>query len=268
MRVYVSADIEGITGVTTRPDDTSHGGADFQMAREQMSAEAAAACEGALAAGATDILVNDGHGSGRNIIAAMLPEQARLVRGWSQHPLDNAQLEGLDNSFDAVVMIGCHAAGGSDGNPLAHTFSSAHLRSWKINGLLLSECMFASYAAAWVGVPVVFVSGDEAVCQDARALNPQVMPLAVKEGVGDSTISMHPRVAVRRTRDMVEQALRRDLRQCLASLPAHFAVEVGFVAHRLARKCSFYPGARQVDPHTVAFETDDYFEVLRFKLFT
>jgi D-amino peptidase len=94
------------------------------------------------------------------------------------------------------------------------------------------------------------------------------MTLAVKQGCGDSTINLHPRRAVRLIREAVEKALRRDLAPCLLPMPPRFSVEVSYTAHRMARKCSFYPGARQVDPHTIVFEADDFFDVLRFKLFT
>src|SRR5512142_1232397 len=106
MKVYISADIEGITG-TTHWDETEKKHADYAEFREQMTAEVVAACEGALAAGASEIWVKDAHDSARNIIAGRLPREARLLRGWSGHPY--LMMDQLDKTFQACLMIGYHS---------------------------------------------------------------------------------------------------------------------------------------------------------------
>ena len=117
MKVYISADIEGITG-TTHWDETDKAKADYTEFRQQMTAEVAAACEGALKAGVNEIWVKDAHDSARNIIAAQLPPETRLNRGWSGHPY--FMMDRLDSTFQAVVMIGYHSRAGSGASPLAH----------------------------------------------------------------------------------------------------------------------------------------------------
>jgi len=114
MKIYISADIEGITG-TTHWDEADKKNSDFKEFQEQMTAEVAAACEGALRAGATEILVKDAHDTARNIIASKLPREVRLVRGWSGHPFSMVQY--LDETFHAVLMIGYHSRAGLDTNP-------------------------------------------------------------------------------------------------------------------------------------------------------
>lgn len=263
MKVYISADIEGVTGVT-HWDETDLGKEGWNTAREQMTAEVVAACEGALQAGATEIWVKDAHDTARNLIAAKLPREARLIRGWSNHPL--MMVQELNATFHSVVMIGYHSRAGAGTSPLEHTMSGglAHLR---LNGRYASEFLIHAYAAAYLQVPVVFVSGDQGLCDEITALNPHIATVAVKEGIGDSTVSIHPELATARIREGVAQALQGDRTQAQLALPPHFSVEVRYRQHTKAYTHGFYPGAQQPDPYTVQFVAEDYFEVLRFLLF-
>jgi D-amino peptidase len=263
MKVYISADIEGVTG-TTHWDEANKSKPDYEDFREQMTAEVAAACEGALNAGATEIWVKDAHASARNIIAAKLPREARLVRGWSGHPFSMVQY--LDETFHALLLVGYHSRAGTDTNPLAHTLSGRIARI-KINDCYASEMLLHTYAAALVNVPLVFVSGDAGICEEATSLNPNVTTTAVKQGAGSSTVSIHPHLAVERIRESAHTALEGDVSRCRISLPERFSVEIAYADHAQARRASYYPGASQASPHAIQFETDDYFEVLRLIAF-
>ncbi len=260
MKVYITADIEGITGATvwaeTDPKDSF-----YAELREQMTAEVAAACEAALSAGATEIWVKDAHDWGRNLLPARLPRQVQLVRAWSGHPF--CMMQELDETFHAALAIGYHSRAASDGSPLAHTMTG-NMSYVKINEQYASEFAISAYTAGWLGVPFVFLSGDEGVCQEAQALIPAIGGVPVQRGVGNATVSIHPQLAIERIRSGVEAALRADVARCRLSMPAHFSVELGYKQHSEARRSSFYPGARPLGPHAVGFEADDYFEVLRF----
>ncbi len=262
MKVYISADIEGICGVT-HWDETDLEKPASEAAVAQMTAEVSAACEGALEAGATEIWVKDAHDSERNLIAAKLPREARLIRGWSGHPF--LMMAGLDSSFSCAMMIGYHAQAGSGANPLAHTMSG-QIVGLKINDSLSSEFRINAYTAGYCQVPVVFVSGDQGLCDDAAAIVPNIHTLAVKQGIGDSTANLHPAIAVERIRAGAARAVA-DAARCQVALPEHFAVEIQYRRHQQAYQRGFYPGAKQIDPRTVRFEHDDYFEALRFMLF-
>jgi len=264
MKIFISADIEGITGVT-HWDETDLAHAEFQAAREQMTAEVAAACQGALDAGASEIWVKDSHDSGRNLIAAQLPKEARLIRGWSGHPFMMSQE--LDKTFAALALVGYHARSGSGANPLAHSFSGK-LIYLKINGAELSEAAIDAMTSAYVGVPLVFVAGDQGLCDEMTAFNPHIQTVAVKRGVGNSSINLHPQVAVERIRAGMAQALTGDARQHIVPLPEHFSVEVFYRVAYNAYHDAFYPGARQTGDRLVCFEADDYFDMLRFLTFT
>ena len=264
MKIYLSADIEGVTGVT-HWHETNMEKPDSGEFREQMTAEVLAACEGALQAGATEILVKDAHDTARNILAAKLPQEVRLVRGWSGHPL--TMMQELDETFAGVIMIGYHSRAGGAGNPLSHTLTGSVVYI-KLNGRYASEFLINTYAAAMFNVPVVFVSGDQGVCDDAVALNPHIGVAAVKTGIGNSTVSIHPALAVTRIREGVAAALKDDPALFRLSLSTRFSVEIQYKNHFDAYKASFYPGASLTAPDTVHFEAQDYFEVLRLFLFT
>lgn len=259
MKVFISADIEGCAAITSW-DEVHKGQAGYAEFREQMTAEVVAACEGARAAGATDILVKDAHESACNLIVSRLPDYVRIVRGWSGHP--HVMMFGLDRGFDAALFVGYHDAAGTDGNPLAHTMNDRIARLW-LNGELASEFTVNAYTAALNGVPPVFLSGDRGICDAARRLVPAMRTVAVSEGFGRATISVAPAKAVQMIRDGVEEALSGDLAQCGLPLPERFEVVIEFNNASDAYRASFYPGAEHPKACTLRFVADDYFEVLR-----
>ncbi len=263
MKIYISADIEGVTGVT-HWDETDLHKEESRTFREQMTAEVVAACEGAIQAGATEIWVKDAHDTARNLIPSKLPPEARLIRGWSSHPL--MMVQELDNTFQAVLMIGYHSCASAGTSPLAHTMTGnfAHIL---LNDRYASEFLLHAYAAAYLQVPVVFVSGDKGLCDEVAQVNSHIATVAVKEGIGHSTVNIHPDLATARIREGVAGALKGNLTQAQIPLPSRFSVEVRYHDHTKAYPYGFYPGARQKDPFTVQFDTGDYFEVLRFLLF-
>lgn len=263
MKVFMSADIEGITG-TTHWDETEKKHPDYAEFQQQMTAEVSAACEGCIEAGAEEVWVKDAHDSARNIVAARLPDQTRLLRGWSGHPY--LMMEGLDGSFAAAMMVGYHSRAGSNASPLAHTMSGSDVYV-KINDRFASEFLLNVYTAALSGVPVVFVSGDAGLCEEARELIPAITSVAVKQGSGEATNNLHPRVAVEKIKAGAAQALAGDVARCRVELPKSFAVEIRYKNHTRAYAKSFFPGAFLKDPFTIGFESRNYFEVLRLMAF-
>ena len=163
-----------------------------------MTREAVAAIDGARAAGATGIWVKDAHETGRNLITAMLPEDVTLIRAWAGHPL--CMVQELDASFDAVMMIGYHDAAGSEANSLAHTLSSDAVEI-RLNGRRASEFSVHALASSMLGVPTVFVTGDQGLMDQVAEVNPAIGRCAVKEGRGQSTVSMTPAAACKAIRD-------------------------------------------------------------------
>jgi D-amino peptidase len=263
MKIYLSADIEGITGITdwAEADLSKPDNAEF---RERMTAEVVAACEGALAAGADEILVKDAHWTGRNLLAERMPRQVQLWRGWSGHPY--SMVQGLNASFTAALFIGWHSGGAKGGNPLAHTLSSSGLMGIRVNGQWVSEFQLHAWCAALEAVPVAFVSGDEDLCKEVQGVDAGIATVGVLRGFGAATRARHPAESVELIRAGVQQALA-PLRARPLSLPTHFDVQVVRKDARDAYRRSFYPGARLVDPTTIGFETRDWFEAMRMLQF-
>ena len=259
MKVYMSVDIEGVTGVTDW-DEIDKTKPDYQEFREQMTAEASAACRGAMAAGAKKIWIKDAHGTARNLIPSKLPVETKLIRGWSGHPF--SMMQELDESFHAAMMIGYHASAGTDTNPLAHTITGG-LAYIKINDRYASEFLLNAYTAAYKKVPVIFLSGDRGICDTAKEINPGITAVPVKEGVGNLTVNIHPDLAIDRIQEGVEIALNGNLEDCRIRIPDSLTVEVRYHLHAKANQASSFPGVQLEDPHTVSFNTNDYFEVLR-----
>jgi D-amino peptidase len=259
MKVYISVDIEGCAGIT-HWDEANKAHADYPEFREQMTRECLAAIDGARAAGATAIWVKDAHETGRNLITAMLPEDVTLIRAWAGHPL--CMVQELDASFDAVMMIGYHDAAGSEANSLAHTLSSDAVEI-RLNGRRASEFSVHALASSMLGVPTVFVSGDRGLMDHVAEVNPAIGRCAVKQGRGQSTVSMTPAAACKAIRTGAEVALRGDLRACLLPVPAHSVLEITYGNPVLAYRHSWYLGARHAGDRTIRYEADDYFDILR-----
>ena len=259
MRVFISADIEGTT-FTTLWDETELGHNMYAAAAKQMTAEVKAACEGAIAAGADYILVNDAHDYAVNLDVNELPECVEVIRGWSGSPM--GMVDGVDDSFDAAMFIGYHSAAGRNGNPLSHTFTTK-TTCVKLNGMVCSEFLLYSWACAMMGVPTVLLAGDKMLTEDSRGLHPKLKTVAVKDGFGAMIRCLHPKVACDRIRAAAEEGLKQDLSDAVPRLPDHFVFELSYKEHKNAAKYAAYPGCVLVDDLTVRFETDDFMEVLR-----
>jgi len=263
VKLFISSDIEGTTGITVWTE-CEKGKPDYEEFQKQMTAEVVAACEGAIQGGAKEIVVRDAHDTARNIIASKLPENVKLIREWSGHPFQMVQ--GLDKTFDAVMFTGYHSRAGSDTSPLAHTFTGSVMHV-KINGRYASEFLINSYAAAYVGVPVIMITGDKGLCEEAEEVNPGILTVPVSEGEGTSNISIHPNLAVKTIKETAKRAMSGDLSKCLLTLPEKFEIEILYKDNRQAYKTSFYPGARLEGTHTIKYDCDDYFDFLRFFIF-
>jgi len=264
-KLFISADMEGLACVSHWDETNKAHPGEYAPARQQMTAEVAAACDGAYRAGVETVVVKDSHWTGRNLDAHKLaaPEgrSLRLVRGWSGHPY--SMVQGLDESFDALAFVGYHSGAGRGGNPLAHTMSFSRLARVELNDTLASEFLIFSYAAALSGVRVAFLSGDAALCREAEDLVEGIVTVATFQGQGPSITSMTPSEAEGHIRDGVTRAVSGKAGQVLP-LPAEFSLRVSFTSGAEAYRRSFYPGARLVSDTQVEFRSAQYFEILRF----
>lgn len=261
MNIYLSADIEGTCGIAERTETHRAEAADYNPFAKQMTLEVKAACQGALDAGAEEILVKDAHGTARNLDHSQLPRQVRMLRGWTGDPL--VMMSGLDQgNFDAVFFTGYHAGAGCGGNPIAHTMNGSN--EWvTINGVRASEFLINAYTAGYYGVPVAFLSGDGALCRFAQSLIPAITVVAVNEGRGGGVTAIHPELALERIRVGAARAVGWAA-SCQVPLPERFDAVIRFRRHQDAYARHFYPGARLEDEKNVCFTSDDWYEILRF----
>jgi len=264
MRVYISIDMEGIAGVVheSQTDPTTPAfAAEYARFRRLMTAEANAAVEGALAAGATRVLVNDSHWFMRNLLAEELHQTAELVSG---DPKPRSMMQGIDQQggFDAALFIGYHARAGTRNAILDHTYAD-RIHDVRLNQQPVGELGLNAALAGVHGVPVVLVSGDSAVAAEAKdLLGDGVATVIVKEAVSrHAAKSVAPAVACRMIREEVARALKRS--HAPFTLRAPVTLEVDFAMTIHADMAELCPGATRTAGRTVAFTHQDYGEVFR-----
>lgn len=264
MKLYISADMEGVAGITALEQTDPVGQPEYAYSCRLMTAEVRAACEGASAAGATEILVNDSHWNMRNIIHEELPPDVRLIRG-SLKPLSMNQ--GLDLTCHAAAFIGYHAPIGTADAILDHTYSGDTAYAVRINGEPCSEARINAAVAGSFGVPVIFISGDQNACADARSFLPWIEAVEVKQAVGRyAAASLSPSAA--------QAAIKAGVRSAVgayktAAKPYRFdspvRLEIVFTTTAKADVAALLPGSIRVDARTLRFEHDDFLTV--FKVF-
>ena len=260
LKVYISADIEGIGGVVSRMQ-TSAGGEEYQRFRRFMTQEVNAAIEGAFAAGATEVVVSDSHGSGQNILIEELNKEAKLIRDW---PRPLIMMEGIDETFDAVFLIGYHAKEGSRDATLAHTMSGSRIFDIKLNGVSVPEAGFNAAIAGHFGVPVALISGDQTVVAQVKELLGDVEGVMVKEGIGTVAKTIHPEKAQQLIKEGAIRALRRLREFQPYRLQTPITLEIIFKDEVYATLVGMLPGVEQLDGRTISFTGKDMVEVSKF----
>jgi len=258
LKVFISVDMEGVTGVVNG-DDASRSGKDYDYFRQTMTREANAAIEGAIAAGATDIIVRDSHGSGLNLLPEMLHRSSRLIRDWSGGPM--SMMEGIDASFDAAVYVGYHAKAGTPDGVLDHT-SSGNVTDISVNGISMPETGYNALMAGYYDVPVVFVAGDKAVCDQARALLGTVETVAVKEGIGAAALNLHPEVAREQIRAGVEKALQNLDDYKPYKLSAPYTMTLRLKTEQSIYEGALYPGAKRTGDWELTYVAQNVLELM------
>jgi D-amino peptidase len=225
-----------------------------------MTAEANAAIQGAVDAGATRILVNDSHWTMRNLLAEELHETAELVSGG---PKPRSMMEGIDGGFDAALCIGYHARAGTRQAILDHTYTD-RLIDVRLNGRSVGELGLNAALAGVFDIPVVLVSGDAALATEAHdLLGDEVATVIVKEAVGrHAARSLAPAVACRRIREAAAKALKRK-RTRPFTVEAPITLEADFSKTVEADMAELVPGSLRTSGRTVAFTHHDYREVFR-----
>ncbi|MDP4503036.1 M55 family metallopeptidase [Nonomuraea turcica] len=259
MKVYLSVDMEGVTGLTD-PEEMHAGRRGYERGCELMTADANAAVAGAYQAGAASVLVNDAHGSTKNLRIDLLDERASLIRGPGKA---QRMAQGLDGSFQAAGFVGYHARAGVADGVLNHTWMGKEIQNVYLNGELCGETRLVAACAGFHGVPVVLVTGDEAVGEEARELLGDVETVAVKKGIDKfSAELLPPGVAQARIREAMARALGRlsDFTPYRLAAPYTLAVEWNSTA--IAAAVALIPGVKTAGSRQIEFTTDDFTQIM------
>jgi D-amino peptidase len=262
MRVYISVDMEGVAGVVhedqTDPIDPRHAG-EYNRFRRLMTSEANAAIEGALAAGATRILVNDSHWLMRNLLAEDLHPAAELLSGG---PKLRSMVEGVELGFDAAMFVGYHAMAGTAHAVIDHTYAGI-VHQVRLNGRPAGELAINAAYAGTHGVPVAMVTGDQALAAEAKALlGDGVEAVIVKQAIGRfAARSVAPAESCRRIREGATATLRRAHASLVLERPIRLEVE--FAHTQMADMAELVPGSVRTGGRTLEYVQDDYREVFR-----
>lgn len=261
MKVFLSVDMEGICGVVAEKEtDPENGGDAYRQNCHRMTAEANAAIEGSLNAGANEIVVADSHWNFDNLVLEELNTAARLLRGY---PRAFSMVHDLDGSFDALLCVGYHAMAGTPRAIIDHTFSGA-IRSVEVNGRATGETGLNAYVAGEFGVPTVLVTGDTAVCAEAKTLLPRVHTVPVKEAIGTHAANhLHPARACDLIRAEAEKAVREATEDepLLTTKPVSMAVD--FKGTEGADWAELVPGVTRVGGTRVEFSAPDFRQAFR-----
>ncbi len=262
LRVFISADMEGIAGVVNA-SQLSPGELDYPLFRRLMTDEVNAAIDGAIAAGADTFTVADSHGNELSILPDVLNQKARLIRS-APRPL--GMMEGVDGGFDAAFFIGFHASINTPGAVRAHTFSSARYFDVRLNGQHASEALVNAAVAGHFGVPVVLVTGDQMIVDEVhRTIDPRITGVAVKRAIGyHSADSLSPQSACAMIRDAARKALegRAPVRPFVVSKPVTLDITFKNMIH--AEILSLLPNVQRPDGASIRFVGKDIVEVEHF----
>jgi len=260
LKVFISVDMEGVTGVV-HWEEVSRDGKDYDYFRRVMTKETNAAIEGALEAGATEIIVRDSHGSARNILIEELNTEAKLLRDWSGGYM--SMMEGIDETFDAVIFIGYHAKAGTPHGTLKHTMSGT-ITDVKLNGISVPEAGINAAIAGYFDVPVVFLSGDNVICEQVKELFGDIETVAVKEGIGKANLNLHPEKARALIKAGVRKALGRlnDFKPWKLKSP--YTLDLVLKDENMIHTMSYYPGAKRTGDWSVSFTSYQFLDVIKF----
>ena len=257
-KVYISVDMEGISGVNG-DDQTSAGQAEYGRARKLMVEDANAAIRGAFAGGATDVLVNDSHGGQRNLLPEDLDPRARLIsHSFKRHGM----MEGLDESFDSVLFIGYHAKASAPRGLFAHTGSGV-VRDLQINGTSVGEGGMNAALAAWYGVAVALVTGDDVAVDEVKARVPGVKGVVVKRAINTRAVELVPLVEARR---QIEAGAKEAVAAAKKPAPMRtgpFTVTMQFRDVTIPEVMSAFREMERPAPDTLRFQRDALPEAYR-----
>ncbi|QDO43727.1 M55 family metallopeptidase [Streptomyces sp. RLB3-17] len=265
MKILISADMEGATGVTW-PADVLPGTPQWERCRPMFTSDVNAAVLGFFDGGADEVLINEAHWSMRNLLLEQLDDRAEMITG--RHKT-LSMVEGVQHGdVDGIAFVGYHTGAGTEG-VLAHTYLPNSITGVWVNDVRASEGLLNSHVVAEYGVPVVLVTGDDLTCEDALSYAPEALKVAVKDHVSRYTaVCRTPARTAADIRAAAKAAAALAVRQePLVGGP--FTVALEFDAEHLSMAATVVPGVRRVGERKVVYTSDTMYEGIRtFKAVT
>lgn len=262
MKIYISVDIEGVSGVVNR-SHTSESGHNYERARKLMTNEANAAIKGALAAGAKEIIVNDSHGPMTNLLLEDLNPEAKLISG---APKRLSMMEGIDSTFDGVIFVGYHARMNTLG-VLSHTYDSRVISNININGISVGEFGLNALLAGSFGVPVLAVTGDDVLHREVKAFNDTIETVIVKTACGiHAAKCLNPYAVNELIEESVTKAIKNKSEIKLCKVSDEIELEITFMNSAMAEIASVMPGSQRTAPNKVIFRTTSMLEAFKARI--
>ncbi|HEU4768819.1 MAG TPA: M55 family metallopeptidase [Pyrinomonadaceae bacterium] len=264
LKIYISADMEGVVGVVTN-EQLGPQGFEYARFREFMTQEVKAAIEGAFTAGATGVVVGDSHGNGQNLLIEKLPANVLVVRSW---PRPLGMMQGIDETFAGAIFLGYHTATTNLEGVRAHTLSSARLTDVRLKGVSVSEAGINAAIAGHFNVPIIMVSGDDAVVKETTALLGNVEGAVVKWASGfHSAKTMTPDASYVLIRETARKAVSRIRDFKPYKLNGPIELDVRFKNYRPSEILSYLSIVQRTDAHSIRFVGKDIIEVSKFLSF-
>jgi len=253
-RIFISIDMEGISSIVSWPE-VDKNNSEYAHTRKIMASDLNAAIEGALEAGAKEIVVSDAHGGMRNLRPEEVHEAAQLIRG---SPKPNSMMEGIKEGFDAAMYVGYHSMKGTENGICAHTISGSVVQAIWINGRMTGEFGMNSALAGHYGVPSVYLAGDYAATVEAEAFVPGITTAAVKWALGRySAKCLHPNVAAKLIKKKAKEALMKEY-PAPRVVDSPVEVKVKLATSTQADVSSLIPSLERVDGTIMEGVYDDY----------
>jgi D-amino peptidase len=254
MKIFISADIEGVSGVSTNQQLKTP--SEYQRFRKLMTQDVNVAIEGAFKGGATEVVVADGHGNMSNIFIEDLDSRATLVQGSNRVM---CQLEGLDESFEAIMFVGHHGReNGSERTIISHTLAGICVNEMKINGKIVGETEMNAMVAGDFNVPAIFISGDDAYVKEVKETLPDIEAAVVKRGIDRFAAELiHPEKAQQIIREKAEAAVKRINEFSPLKVDGPITFEIEFKATNQALMTTTLPTVNLIAPKRITFTCDN-----------
>jgi D-amino peptidase len=264
MRIYISADIEGIQGICAR-ESLSPGRFDYEAARNLMTEAILTVCEAAREAGATEVVVSDSHGNGQNIHFHQMPDYVQLVKSW---PRPLGMMQGIEaGEYTGALLIGYHSGATNPRGIMGHTMTG-DFQEVRLNGTVVSEAAISAAIAGHYGVPIRMIAGDDVVIEETRALLGDITSTQLKSYISQYSAAMLPPAeSERRLREGVRNALSKATEHKLYRIPGPITLDIRFQRSFMAEWLSFIDQIERLDAYTIRYQAANIISASHFITF-